>query len=229
MTREELAGFLAKNQTVTAAQFDAEMNWTDLDATDARFVDCRFERAGLVNVILASADFTRCHFSQCRFARSDLRHARWHGCDLQLAVFERSDLYATLMEDCNLRGARFDHVDFSHAFSRKLVRTRAIFRRCNLELADLAGARMPDCELAFSRLREADLTGADLTGADLHESDLFQAMLDGARLAGADLRGAEISGLNVMALADFAGMRINQDQQHVLLAAMGVEVSAGPG
>jgi fluoroquinolone resistance protein len=132
------------------------------------------------------------------------------------------------MDQCTLRGARFHKPDFSHAYSRKTVSTRATFRACNLELADLAEARLPGCDLTGSRLREADLSGADLTGATLRDCDLFQADLTRARLAEADLRGAEISGLNLLQLASFAGLRIDAAQQHQLLAALGVEIETEP-
>jgi uncharacterized protein YjbI with pentapeptide repeats len=73
-------------------------------------------------------------------------------------------------------------------------------------------------------LREADLGGTDLSGADLRDCDLFQATLDGAKLDTADLRGAEISGLNLLRLAGYRQMKINADQQHVLLIALGIDV-----
>jgi fluoroquinolone resistance protein len=128
------------------------------------------------------------------------------------------------MDRCNLLGAQFTKVDFSHAYSRKVVSTRAVFRGCNLELVGLAGARLQSCDLSGSRLREANLETADLTGADLRDCDLFQAELDGARLDRADLSGAEISGLNLLRLASFSRMKITADQQYALLSALGIEV-----
>ena len=67
-------------------------------------------------------------------------------------------------------------------------------------------------------------SGADLTDADLTDCDLFQAILDGAKLSGADLTGAEVSGLCLTTLADFAGLRISDDQMFRLLDAIGVSV-----
>ncbi len=43
-------------------------------------------------------------------------------------------------------------------------------------------------------------------------------------LSGADLRGAEVSGLNLTVLADFAGLRIGDEQMFRLFDAMGVSV-----
>ena len=50
--------------------------------------------------------------------------------------------------------------------------------------------------------------------------------VDGAKLAGADLGGAEVSGLNLTTLADFAGLKVSDDQMFALLDAMGVTVRA---
>jgi fluoroquinolone resistance protein len=128
------------------------------------------------------------------------------------------------MERCNMLGASFTKVDFSHAYSRKVVSTRATFRGCNLELAHLGELRMSGCDLSGSRLREANLEGCDLSDADLRDCDLFQAGLDGARLDRADLTGAEVSGLNLLRLASFSRMKINAGQQFALLSALGVDV-----
>ena len=73
-------------------------------------------------------------------------------------------------------------------------------------------------------MREANFEACDLSDADLRECDLFQAMLNGARLDRADVRGAELSGLNLLRLGSFARLKISADQQHVLMAALGVDV-----
>jgi fluoroquinolone resistance protein len=178
---------------------------------------------------LADVRFEDCGFAGedgkgCSFAFSDLQRASFSACDLRLAVFDRTELFGIEMRDCNLTGAKFTKVDFSRALSRKKVETRAGFFACKMDVADLSEAKLPGCSLASSRLCEADLSGADLTDADLSNCDLFQAIFDGARLSGADLTGAEVSGLNLTALADFAGLRIGDDQMFRLLDAMGVSV-----
>ncbi len=241
---------LKAEQPIEGATF-TDVDWSDLDCESARFNDCLIEHAQYSNAIFTGATFSRCQFHRCRYSRSDLtaaafedcsftvrddapvgcsfafsdlRRARFVNCDLSFCEIERSDMFSVEMDRCNLRGARFHRVDFSQAFSRKVVVTRAGFRACNLELADLSDVRAAECEFVESRFREADLTGADLTGAILRGCDLFQADLTGAKLAGADLRGAEISGLNLLTLGSFGGMKINQNQQHNLLLGLGVDV-----
>ncbi len=121
-------------------------------------------------------------------------------------------------------GARFARASFHRAFARSVVRTSVFFLDCNLELADLAGARLAGCDLSASRLRETDLTGADLEGANLAGADLFAAIIDNARFAHADLTGAEVSGFDLRRLASYQDLKITPDQQYRLLDAMGVDV-----
>jgi fluoroquinolone resistance protein len=254
MDIQDLRSKLDGGDLIEGATF-ADMDWCDLDCENARFADCVIDQAQLSSTIFAGAKFSRCQFPRCRFSRADLsdaefdecsftvkddtpvgcafvfsdfRRARFRKCDLSLCQFERSDLFSVEMDKCNLRGARFHKVDFSHAFSRKVIVTRAIFRACNMELADLAEARLAECDFTDSRLREADLGSADLTDAILRDCDLFRAVLSDTKLAGADLRGAEISGLNLMALGSFTRMKINQGQQHILLLGIGLDVYPQP-
>ena len=98
-------------------------------------------------------------------------------------------------------------------------------RRCNLHLAQLAGLGLQGCDFEGSIFREADLSGSDLEGASLVDCDLYGANLAKAKLAHANLRRADINGLDLEALASRVGMKITVDQQHMLLAALGVDVS----
>jgi fluoroquinolone resistance protein len=227
----------------------SDNRWPELDCQGASFADCLLERIQFSNPILREARFTNCRFVSCRFSHAELQDARFEGCgfagedkkgcsfafsnlqraafiacDLSLTAFDRTELFAIEMRDCNLTGASFTKVDFSRALSRKRIETRANFHACKMDFADLSEARLPACSLAGSRLREADLSGADLTDADFSDCDLFQAILDGAKLSGADLTGAEVSGLNLTTLADFAGLKVSDDQMFRLLDAMGISV-----
>ncbi len=250
ISTEQLKQALAREAVIADAEL-GDVAWADLDGEGARFSRCSFAGVHATNALLSGASFTGCHFSGarfshaelneavfeecqftsrddkavgCSFAFSNLRDARFVKCDLSLCTFDRSGLFSVVMDQCVLRGARFAKADFSHAYSRKLVTTRATFRHCNFELADLSEARLPGCDFTACRFREADLGAADLTDAVLRDCDLFQAIVTGTKLEGADLRGAEISGLNLLEVASFARIKIDQGQQHALLSAMGVDV-----
>lgn len=227
-------------------------DFADADLTDAVFEDCAFVEVHFQGACLQAARFKGCRLVRCRFAHADLREvifedcvfaddqghvgaqfafsrleeARLRRCDLSFAKIERSALYGIEMEACNLRGAAFVKADFGRAFGRNVVKWSGALKGCNLELADLTQARLPDCDLNRSSFREALLIDADLEGADLRECDFFQALTVGAKLARADLRGAEVSGLNLAELATLDGMKVSVDQQYRLLTAMGLDVYA---
>ena len=250
MNNQQLKARFKAGDAIEGAVFP-DVDWSDLDCQSANFVGCRFEEAHFPGAIFAAAGFTRCQFNRCRFphadlsdatfdecvfatrddpptgcafAFSDLRRAKFLRSDLSLCEFERCDLFSIEVDHCVLRGARFHKADFSHAYSRKVVVTRATFRACDMELADLAEARLAECDFTGTRLREADLGSADLTDAVLRDCDLFRAELTGTKLEGADLRGAEISGLNLLNLSSFARMKINQNQQHILLSGIDLDI-----
>ena len=225
-------------------------DWRGADLSDRVFHACTITDGDFANATVSAARFARCRLIRCAFTHADLREAvfedcvfadpstqsganfafarldeaRFARCDLTHARFEGSDLYATAFETCNLLGARFQRARFHRAFGRKIVRAAVAFIDCNLELADLSGAYLAECDFSRSRLRETDLSGCDLGRATLRDADLFQAIIDNARMAGADLRGAEVSGFDLRRLASYDDMKIATDQQCRLLEAMGVDV-----
>ena len=232
MTADELSAALAHGR-VEGADL-SNIDWQAFAVEGACFAACRFAPGRFSRIVMAETRFEECVFvsregdpAGCTFSVCDMRACCFDRCDLSLCHFERCDLFEVEMEQCQLRGARFVKPDFSHAYSRKLVSTRASLRNCNFQLADLSEARLPGCDLTGSRFGEADLRAADLSDAVLRDCDLLQAVLTRAKLDGADLRGAEVSGLNLAELASFAGLKIDAGQQHALLAGLGVVVEAG--
>ena len=209
-------------------------DWTVADLPGVTLESCTLTDAVLSNVVLEEASFRRCRFVRCRFSHTDLRETVFEDCqfndpdgqkgaifsfcrmeqtkmircDLRRARFEGTELYAAAIEDCNLMGVRFHRTGFAKSFGRNIVRTNGSFAGSNLELAEMAGMRLPGIDLRRCRLRETDLTGADLEGADLTGADLFQAILTDARLAKADLRDAELSGLDPRILATSEDLKI---------------------
>lgn len=207
---------------------DVQLTGTCLQ--DARLTEVRLIRCRFANVDMRDAIFEGCSFiddaghTGAQFVFSRLDQTRFRRCDLSFAKIDRSTLFGIEFDACNMRGAELHKADFSRAFGRKLVKTAAAFRGCNLEFADLNGVRMPDCELSNSNLREAVLFDSDLEGADLRGSDLVLALTAGAKFARADLRGADVADLNLRELATLDGMIVSAGQQPHLLAAMGLDV-----
>ncbi len=208
----------------------SNLDWKDAPCAGASFLRCRFVGCRFAHADFRGATFEDCVFTDkaaatgCTFAFSELHEARLIRCDLSFCHFDRCRLFAIEMDRCNLLGANFSNADFGHAYGRKMTSIKATFRRCNFEIASLAGVRLPECDLASSIFREADLTDADLSGAILRDCDLEKCELLRAKLAGADIRGAKIAGLNLLSLGSMEGMKISQNQQWLLLAGLGLEV-----
>lgn len=237
--------------TITGVDI-SEGLFAEADLAGARFTDCTLRDVQLSGTCLQDARFINCRLIRCRFANADLRDALFEGCnfgdeaghegvqfafsqldqarflrsDLSFARFDHSSLFGVEADACNLRGAIFHKADFSRAFGRKLVKTAATIRGCNLEIADLTDARLAGADLAGSNFREALLLDADLEGADLRGCDFVQALTHGAKFARADVRDADLAGLCLRELASMDGMIISADQQFPLLAAMGLEIYA---
>ena len=207
-----------------------DVQFTGTCLQDARLTQVRLIRCRFANVDMRDAIFEDCSFiddaghTGAQFAFSRLDQARFRRCELSFAKIDRSTLFGVEFDACNMRGAEFHKADFSRTFGRKLVKTAATLRGCNLEFADLNGVRMPDCELSNSNFREAVLFDSDLEGADLRGSDLVLALTAGAKFARADLRGADVADLNLRELATLEGMIVSAGQQPHLLAAMGLDV-----
>ena len=229
LTTRGLQAALAKGAPIEDADLSA-IDWKDLACDEANFIRCRFIGCRFAHTDFRGATFEDCIFTDkaaskgSTLAFTELREARLLRCDLSFCHFDRSKLFDIKMDRCNLLGARFDHADFSHTIGRKVVPIKATLHRCNFEIASLAGVRLPQCDLSGSIFREADLTDADLTGAILRDCDLEKCELLRAKLAEADLRGAKIAGLNLLSLATMQGLKVSQDQQWMLLAALGIEV-----
>jgi fluoroquinolone resistance protein len=229
LTTREFHAALESGSAMEDADLSA-VDWKDARCDGAGFLRCRF-----IGCRFAQADFRGATFEDCiftnkaasvgsTFAFSELREARLIRCDLSFCHFDRCKLFAIEMDRCNLLGARFDHVDFSHAYGRKVTPTKATLHRCNFDIAQMTGIGLAGCDLSGSSFREADLTDADLTGANLGDCDLEKCELLRAKLAEADLRHARIPGLNVLILGTINGLKVSQDQQWLLLAGLGIEV-----
>jgi len=92
-------------------------------------------------------------------------------------------------EGLDLAGADLRRRDLSD-FEEELV-------RCNMQGADLSGARLTETQLPYANLRGANLSGVagvitDFTGADLREANLSRANLTMAKMGGAIMAGANM-------------------------------------
>ncbi len=253
MNTDDLLALADKGYPISGENLDA-IEWHDLDVSESKFVECTFRGSYFSETQFSDCEFTNCRFINCNFSHASLMSAFFDKCflgkenevdngcrfsfcemkgvrlansNLSFCVFERSNLFNIEAERCNLLGTSFIKTDFYQLLNSKkgsIIHSRAQFKECNFELANLCSLKLGDAEFLECRMREADLTGVDFTDASLRGCDLFQAITNGAKFEGADLRGAEISGFNLLHLNGFHGMRIDYKQQFALLEGIGVEV-----
>ena len=201
----------------------SEAVFKDCKFAPARFAGCRFVEVRLENCGL----FDAAEKKGCTFAFCEMRGAELVRCNFSAGAFERSNLYNIQATECIFRGVRFHGCDFSRTISKTVALTKARFDGCNFGFADLSGLSLRGCELPGCKFSETALFDVDLTDAMMTGCILDRAEWDRATLRGADLRGATISGLNLVLLADYAGLMIDQSQQEALLTELGLKVWPG--
>ena len=121
-------------------------------------------------------------------------------------------------------GASFEGSGFGRQFSKKLVKNRVEFSRCNLRDANLSALNLQKARLTDCDLSGADFSSSDLSGAELARSILFNAVLEDAKMTGTDLRGCQLPGFDMRLLRDYSGLMIGADQQAELLRTLGLDV-----
>ncbi len=244
-----MATILEEGAVIRGADLSEE-DFGERHLADAQFDECTFRDVQLTGPLLQRAEFRNCRFIRCRFASADLRdaifehcnfaddgghigvqlafsrleNARFESCEMSFAKFDSCDAYGLELKDSNLRGASIVKVDFTRLFGKKVTRTQATITNCRLQLADLTGISLPDCDLAGTSFREAVLRRADLSNANMMGCDLDNATTTGAMLSRANLRGASLTGMKLDELAAFDGLMISADQQQTLLSELGLDV-----
>ncbi len=204
--------------------------------TSAKIAGSHWLGCQLLASNFASGQLQRAVFEECRFLDSEtsdgssfrfcnMVDACFRNCDLSLAAFYSCDLYNIVFENCRMRGASVEKSDFSKSFGRKIVRTNAYFKDCDLEYAALSNANLSNCDFSGSDLTRADLTRANLSNTEMAGCDLTDAELEDADLTGTNLRGGKLDGLKLFELQGYAGLTISADQQHKVLRELGIEVS----
>jgi len=139
--------------------------------------------------------------------RASLERAQLDGADLSQVIFDRCSLV-----EADLRGALADHTQFKQLTGSSLKAARlqaphstwiearlngAMFRRANLENADLTDARLAFADLRSANLSGANLSGARLTRAQVAEANLSNASLTGTKIIGVDFRGTRLDDIDL--------------------------------
>jgi uncharacterized protein YjbI with pentapeptide repeats len=174
----------------------ARVDWWGAELDGVTFTNCRFDDAGLEELVTR-----RCVFESCVLTGVRMAGARHSGTAFLSCRFDRARLIDVVWDGCKLTGSQFPG-----ASMRPMTAAE-----CDWSYAGLRGVDLSGLDLSRQRFREADLTDADLREADLTGADLDRARLQGTKLRGADLRGASTDAINWRAF-DLTGVRLDLAQ-----------------
>jgi uncharacterized protein YjbI with pentapeptide repeats len=159
----------------------ARVDWWGAELDGITFTRCRFDDAGLEELVTR-----RCVFEQCVLTGVRLGGSRHLGTAFLSCRFDRARLFDVTWDACKLTGSQFPGAQLRPMTSSE----------CDWSWTSLRAADLSALDLSGQRFREADLTDADLRGTDLTNADLSRARLQNAKLRGADLRGATTDEIN---------------------------------
>ncbi len=215
--------------TFTDCHFD-QIKFDCDEIQDCTFIDCAF-----VAPVFSSLKITDCKFRHCRLYDADsesgamFRFASLAGtcfedCDLSMADFSRANLYRAEIVNCRLQGSDFSHTSTESEIGGKVSLFDLTVSDVNFAYSNFTGADLRGSSINDSRLIHTDFTSANLDEASVTNCDLHGLSAAGLSLKGADLRGSTLSGLDVREI-DMQGVTIDPTQQHVLLEAIGIQIS----
>lgn len=196
-----------------------DTTWGAADWSGVRAAGQLFYRRKMQGLVLAEAELSDAQFIECDLS----------GCDLRAARLARATFLTCKLDGARMAGAQAEGVVFAQRCS--LVGadlSQAMLRGCNFGAADLSGARLvgstiDGANLAEARLADCDMRLASAKGALMRRTVLTRAQLAGANLSGAilqhaDLRAADLRRSNLFG-ADLSRVRLDGDVKfdHALL------------
>lgn len=179
-----------------------DLDLTGVEAEDAVFIRCRFERVRFTAAVLDRVRMTDCELVDC---------------DLSGATSHEAVLRRVAITDSRATG-----LSFTAARIRETT-----FAGCRLDAANLRSTTFEHVRFDRCDLRDSDLYGVDATkGLVIRDSDLGGAELSKAKLAGVRLHGTTLERLR--GAEALRGIVIGSDQVvptgYALVAALAISV-----
>ena len=156
-------------------------DWYARDLSGQEFHNVEFVDLDLTEAFGVGAVFEECVFRNAKLNASVHTDAAFINC-----TFHRSNFFDVRFERCKLIGSKFDGCSWDIAK----------VEGGNWSFVGLPGADLRSATFTGVRLREADLTGVRAVGGTLRDCDLAGAWLHRADLTGCDLRGSELTGID---------------------------------
>jgi uncharacterized protein YjbI with pentapeptide repeats len=136
--------------------------------------DLRLIRCDLANVETHGLNLTRVELIDCRM--SGLRAGI---ADCQDVLFSGGDQRYSQFRFSRFKSAEFDSCNFADADFQGSDLCGSIFRRCNLENAEMSKVKLVNADLRGSRVEGLQMNAADIRGAvvDASQAMIFAALL----------------------------------------------------
>lgn len=131
---------------------------------DVRLINC-----DLANMQTRGLTFIRVEFINCRMTGLRAGEA-----DFQDILISEGDQRYSQFRYARFKAAEFDRCNFSEADFLGADLTGSIFRKCNLQNAEMSKVKLLNADLRGSAVEDLHLAAEDIRGATV---DLTQAML----------------------------------------------------
>ncbi len=136
---------------------------------DVRLIRCDLANLETHGLNLIRAELIDCRMTGLRAGIADCQDVLFSGGDQRYSQFRFSRFQSAEFDSCNFADADFQGTDLSGS----------IFRRCNLENAEMSKVKLVNADLRGSRVEGMQMNAADIRGAvvDASQAMIFAALL----------------------------------------------------
>ncbi len=136
---------------------------------DVRLIRCDLANLETHGLNLMRVEFIDCRMTGLRAGIADCQDVLFSGGDQRYSQFRFSRFKSAEFDSCNFADADFQGTDLSGS----------LFRRCNLENAEMSKVKLMNADLRGSRVEGLQMNAADLRGAvvDASQAMIFAALL----------------------------------------------------
>jgi uncharacterized protein YjbI with pentapeptide repeats len=145
----------------------ADRDFTGQDASDARFLECRFERCCLEGLSMRRVRVIDCLFADAHGASVDLADSTWRDSQMTGGRLGAMTLAGAMWTGVRLRGVKLGFVNLAGARVEDVVFEECEIGGLDARAAELRSVAFVDCTVGELNVAEATLSKVDLSGARL--------------------------------------------------------------
>lgn len=146
-------------------------NFTAIDLSEIRFVECSFEACILDRVHLSNTTLNDVQFKDCKMMGIDFTNCqkvtfsvRFENCILNFSDFSTRKMQQTCFKECNLTEVDFTETDLTESSFEKCDLTNSKFDRTILVKADLSTAFNFSIDPETNTLKKAKFSSFNISG-----------------------------------------------------------------